>query len=125
MWTREAQAAMDKEKVEPIPQLNESNEDESENTCQNFPITMVISYTGTIVCGIVTIMICLKSFNLVTHKLMCTNCLEETPYSLKDEQWIKIQRLFALLVGQRCKEYATFGLSTCKHCAAVSIAFNC
>ena len=65
------------------------NEDETENTCKTFPITMAISYSSAIVCGIVTVMICLKSFNSVTHKFMCKQCVKKHSYCLENQQWIK------------------------------------
>ena len=83
------------------------NEDESENTCKSFPITMAISYSVTIVSGVITIMICLKSFGFVSHKFMCKKCLDMYAYSLDKEQWIKKRRLLTMLMGEECKEFVS------------------
>ena len=83
------------------------NEDESENICKRVPITMAIAYSSATVSGIVTIMICLKSFSVVTHKFMCKECLKLYAHNIENEQWIKIRRLLTMLVGEECKELVT------------------
>lgn len=81
------------------------NEDESENICSDFPISMAISYSGAIICGIVTLMICIKSFNFVTHKLMCVKCINKHTLSLTNQEWNKKKRLFAMLLGNEGNKF--------------------
>ena len=83
------------------------NEDESENTCKSFPLSMAIAYSSAIVSGIITIMICLKSFAHITHKFMCFQCLDKYTFYLGDQEWIKKRRLLTMLIGEESKELVT------------------
>ena len=83
------------------------NEDESENICKSFSISMAIGYSSAIVCGIITIMICLKSFNFVSHKFMCKECLKKYNVCLGQKEWAKKKRLLTMLMGEECKELIT------------------
>ena len=84
------------------------NEDESENTCQSFPLSMALLYSSAIVCGILTIMMSLKSFSFVIHTFMCIKCLKKYTICMGDEEWTKKRMLMTMLMGEESKELVTF-----------------
>lgn len=79
------------------------HEDESDSICGHFPFTRALSWSSTMVMGLVTLMFCLRAFEVFNHSLTCKNCIIN--YTISDEDWVKKQRLFTTLFDKRCKEF--------------------
>ena len=91
------------------------HEDEFDSVCSRFPFTRAIKWSSTLVLGLILLMVCVKTWKIFSHSIVCHSCMNQHRHLMSNVEWVKKHRLLTLLFENRCKEFvsiSSFNTST-------------